>query len=56
MSQEIRKPKVAQWKRPEKESDMFAIEEDTGQAPGNDPIMFLAAIASILGLSFLFLG
>ncbi|CAM9376174.1 unnamed protein product [Scytosiphon promiscuus] len=53
---EIRKPKVVPWKNPEKEKDMFAVGADTGQAPGNDPIMLLAAIASILGLSYVFLG
>lgn len=54
--QEIRKPKVVAWKRPEKEKDMFAVGEDTGQAPGNDPVMLLAAVGIILGLSYVFLG
>lgn len=44
------------WKKPEKESDMFAVGQDTGQAPGNDPVMLLAAVATILGLSYVFLG
>jgi len=54
--QEIRKPKVAPWKRPKEEKDMFYIEEGAGQAPGNDPVMFLVAVAGILGLSYVFLG
>eukprot|EP00752_Nemacystus_decipiens_P016317 g14592.t1 len=53
---EMGKPKVAPWKRPEKENDMFYVEEGAGQAPGNDPVMFLAAILGILGLSYVFLG
>lgn len=55
-SQEMGKPKVAPWKKPEKENDLFYVEEGAGQAPGNDPVMLLAAIAGILGLSYVFLA
>lgn len=50
------KPKVARWKKPEKEKDMFYVGEDTGQATGNDPVMLLVAIGGILGLSYVFLA
>eukprot|EP00903_Cladosiphon_okamuranus_P005593 g5565.t1 len=53
---EMGKPKVTPWKKPEKENDFFYVEEGAGQAPGNDPVMLLAAIACILGLSYVFLG
>lgn len=47
---------MAPWKRPKEEKDMFYVEEDAGQAPGNDPVMLLVAVAGILGLSYVFLG
>ncbi|CBJ48304.1 conserved unknown protein [Ectocarpus siliculosus] len=52
---DLGKPKIAPWKKSEKEEDMFYVGEDTGVRPGNDPVMFLAAIVGILGLSYMFL-
>lgn len=54
--QEIGKPKVVPWKKDEKDDLGYYVGSDTGQAPGNDPVMLVAVVGAILALSYVFLG
>lgn len=56
LAQELAKPKVAPWKKEDKEDKGYYVGRDTGQAPGNDPVMLVACVGAILALSYAFLG
>lgn len=44
------------WKKEKKDDLGYYVGNDTGQAPGNDPVMLVACVGAILALSFVFLG
>lgn len=53
--QELSKPKVAPYEKKTKDDKGYYVGKDTGQAPGNDPIMLVTAVGAILALSYAFL-
>lgn len=53
--QEVGKPKVVPWKKKDDDQGYY-IGADTGQAPGNDPVMLVSVICIICALSYAFLG
>lgn len=45
------------WKKKNKGDDLgYYVGSDTGQAPGNDPVMLVACVGAILALSYVFLA